>query len=229
MKCSRYILVGIIICLFAFGGCSMNAKQQSVTNIEKSRQNENLSESNEDKIVIEDIKNWNHPAKEAIAENGLVIRKLELLSNKTYPVFYLEGDKEKIYDYRFLSNIAEKNGYWNFKLVCSSGFVEVICDGKVKRVIMTKSDIETREYDKNDYDTAEKKAIELVVKDQKLIRHKNSDDYTPEGDTYDVKLFPYGFDEKGRFEVRVCPSDYPLSVYSYCYVDLKLDTVAVEP
>ena len=31
---------------------------------------------------------------------------------------------------------------------------------------------------------------------------------------------------QGRFEVRISPSYYPLSVINYCYVDLKNKTVA---
>lgn len=95
-----------------------------------------------------------------------------------------------------------------------------------------------REYTSNSIDAKdsnvdsnkdENKAFDLVIKKFNLSYNKTSDDYSPKGELYNVVLIGNGFDEKGRYEVRICPSDYPLSIYTYCYVDLKMGTITTKP
>ena len=75
---------------------------------------------------------------------------------------------------------------------------------------------------------AEKLATELVIRDQQLTYNPKTEDYTPKGKSYTVLIMPQGFDEKGRYEIRLCPKDSPLSVYDYCFVDLEKRTVVEE-
>lgn len=82
---------------------------------------------------------------------------------------------------------------------------------------------------KDKVDAEQKKAIDLVVKELKLSYNKHTDDYSQKGKSYNVFLIPYGSDKNGRYEIRICPSFYPLSVYNYCYVDLKNGTITTEP
>ena len=72
---------------------------------------------------------------------------------------------------------------------------------------------------------AREKAIDLVVKKFDLTYNEETDTYTQKGSQESLQLVANGFDENGRYEIRICPSDYPLSVYSYCYVDLENGTV----
>ena len=41
-------------------------------------------------------------------------------------------------------------------------------------------------------------AMEVVIHNQKLIYNESRQTYTPEGASYEVVLFPYGFDESGK-------------------------------
>lgn len=182
------------------------------------------------KSVNISMDNWQHPTKEIFEQYGFQVAAVELYSDETYPVFLLQpyNHKVSIYDYRFLSKIAEKNGFWNCKIISGDHFVEVVCDKMTQRVIMTKSDIENKEYDDYDLETAKQKAIELVMRDRKLTYNEATDEYSREGKSFTVKLKAFGFDANGRYEIRISPSYYTLSVFSYCYVDLRNETVLIK-
>lgn len=188
----------------------------------------NISFANPENIVTE---NWQHSTKEIFDQYGFKVEAVELYSGGTYPVFSLSPsiDKKKIYDYRFLSKVAEKNSFGDYKIICNDNFIEVYCDKVAQRVIMTKSDTGDKEYDNYDLKTAKQKAIALVMKDRKLTYNQANDDYSVEGKSYTVKLKCLGFDENGRYEIRISPSYYNLSVFHYCYVNLKNETVSVRP
>jgi hypothetical protein len=86
---------------------------------------------------------------------------------------------------------------------------------------------------KNDYngknmneDEAQDKALQLVKIKFKAKYYEETDDYAiNDNECYHVYIWPYGFDSRGFYEVRICPSYYPLSVFYYCYVDLSNDTI----
>lgn len=78
-------------------------------------------------------------------------------------------------------------------------------------------------------DTDKEKAIDMVVKKFNFTYNKDTEDYSQKEESYNVILIAQGYDEKGRYEIRISPSDYPLSVYTYCYVDLKNGTITAEP
>lgn len=182
-----------------------------------------------EKVIISDIVSWQHPTKPVFERYGFQVTKVELYEDGTYPVFYLQpGSRVTIYNYTFLSDVAQKNGFWNYKVVSPNGFVEVYCDKDKERVTKTKSDIGEKEFDTYDLKTAPKKAAELVIQYKKLMYNSETDDYAVPGKSYRVKLMAGGFDENGRYEIRICPSYYPLSVFNYCYVDLKNEVVYIK-
>jgi hypothetical protein len=94
-----------------------------------------------EKVVITEIKNWDHPTKNVFKSYGFIVNKVELLKNKTYPVFYvIHNDSQSIYDFKLLREITEKNGYWDYKIVDGKGYIEVFCDRKQNKIIRTVSD-----------------------------------------------------------------------------------------
>jgi hypothetical protein len=196
--------------------------------IETAASDENFTDNKKDVVIISDADSLSQPVKRVVERYGFIIEKIESDQENTYPVYYVHSsiNNAKINDYRFLSDLAEVNEYCNYKIVESGNSIEVICDKAKKRVTKTKIEDEIIEYDNYDVDTAEEIALDLVIENQKLIYNRETDDYFQEGKTYTVLLKPYGFDARGRFEVRISPSYYPLSVINYCYVDLKNKTVA---
>ncbi len=104
-----------------------------------------------EKVVITDIKNWNHPVKEVIHKYGVVLKKVELLNNKTYPKFYLEESGEIISDFNFCKSVAEANGYWDFELIDDTGgnkqIVKVKADKSIRRIIKALCSINNENYE----------------------------------------------------------------------------------
>lgn len=231
---SLYILI-IIVSITSCSRLNNNIDKNNIISptpvIDTVASEEKLTDNSKDKVIISNIGSWSHPVKSVIESNGFTIDKVELYQEKTYPVFYVQSSKYdvKINNYRLLSDIADRNGYWNFKIVELNNSIEVFCDKTKKRVTKTKSEYEFIEYDNYDIDTAEKLALDLVIENQKLIYNKETGDYSQDGKAYTVLVKPHGFDERGRYEVRISPSYYSLSVFSYCYVDLKNKTVSIEP
>jgi hypothetical protein len=43
-----------------------------------------------DVVVITDVVSWEHPVKKVFARYSVVLKKVELLRNKKYPVFYVD-------------------------------------------------------------------------------------------------------------------------------------------
>ncbi|MCT4687598.1 YARHG domain-containing protein [Vallitalea sp.] len=101
---------------------------------------------NEEEIIIQDIESYNHPTKEALEYRGYKLLKIEL-KNKTYPIYYVEHDQlHDIYSYNLIKEIAEKNAFWDFKIVDDNGFIEVQCDRKTKSILKTKTDKGVTDY-----------------------------------------------------------------------------------
>jgi hypothetical protein len=94
-----------------------------------------------DKVIITNIGTWQHPTKEVFIENGCTVIKVELIKNKTYPIFYVKHDAfHDIYNYPLLKEVALKNGFWDFEIIDSMGFVEVYCDRSRKKLTKSVSD-----------------------------------------------------------------------------------------
>jgi hypothetical protein len=93
----------------------------------------------EEIYTITDIDNWQNPVKTLFENYSITLKKVELLKNKTYPIFYLEygGELLSECDYYSLLNIAKANGYWSYKLVGEEDkiSVEVDCDRNNKKLL----------------------------------------------------------------------------------------------
>jgi hypothetical protein len=101
------------------------------------------SGNNDTIVVISDIASWEHPVKDILVGKNIKVLKVELLRNKTYPIFYLEI--APIYEFNsqfaeyfdiLLHEIAKANGYWDFRVVdVKKGLkFEVECDKKNKLI-----------------------------------------------------------------------------------------------
>lgn len=96
------------------------------------RQNKEIG----DKTVITDIAKWRHPTKAIFNKYGFTVLKIELFENNTYPVFHVKTDlSQNIYNQQMLIELAEKNGFWSFKLIDGQDYVEVYCDKNQKKII----------------------------------------------------------------------------------------------
>lgn len=93
-----------------------------------------------DKVVVKNINNWQHPIKEHFKNPTLL--KVELLYNKTYPIFYVnektltEEEVVKKYSSGLYSSMLEANGYWDFEIrSLDNKWVKIKGDKNQKKVI----------------------------------------------------------------------------------------------
>ncbi len=94
----------------------------------------------EDNIIITDINHWSHPVKAIFAGYGIHLTKVELINNKTYPIFYCNfpassGLQEKETFEKMVKDTLKANGYWSYKLVSNLFEVEVKGNPKDKQYI----------------------------------------------------------------------------------------------
>ena len=74
------------------------------------------------KVVITDIVAWNHPVKAVFAEHKIPLYKVELLKNKTYPIFFVslpydpQSSETSDYYNQLYAELLETNGWWSFAL-----------------------------------------------------------------------------------------------------------------
>ena len=94
-----------------------------------------------EKTIITDIKNWEHPVKTVFDNYSIELNKVELTKNMTYPTFYLENSNRLLDEcyYSDFMNIAKANGFWSYKIIAedSNVSIEVVCDRNKKRLIET--------------------------------------------------------------------------------------------
>lgn len=132
-----------IICLILLG---CNEPQYNNNNSSNTKQESGNVECTliEDENNISDIENWKHPVKDYMKLKNIKLVKVELENDKTYPTFYVEDfDTYYFEDLELFSDIAEKNGYWDYKLVADEKFAEVYCDKKNKIVTQIVTDSKT--------------------------------------------------------------------------------------
>ena len=89
---------------------------------------------------ITDIDNWNHPVKSVFLSYGINVTKVELLNNRTYPIFYcnfptFSGLQEKEIFKKMLKDTLIANGYWSYKLVSNLFEVEIEGNPRDKKFI----------------------------------------------------------------------------------------------
>lgn len=94
--------------------------------------------------MITDITTWEHPTKKVFEKYNIVVDKIELLNDKTYPVFYcsfpqkidFNDQSSKQFYLPILNKLAKENGYWDFKLQDSNGVISIsaTCEKKMEKI-----------------------------------------------------------------------------------------------
>ncbi len=81
--------------------------------------------------LITNIATWNHPTKKVFNKYKTPIVSLQLLKNKTYPVFSIA--KEVKNTPTFWDELAKANGYWNFSVIDQSNTLyQIVASPKTK-------------------------------------------------------------------------------------------------
>jgi hypothetical protein len=85
-------------------------------------------------VTITDIKNWRHPVKDVFARNAIIISRLDLMNNRTYPVFWVSLphlfrlDSIEYYRKVFQETIAA-NAFWDFELKEDAARLSIVVRG----------------------------------------------------------------------------------------------------
>lgn len=180
-----------------------------------------FGEFDKTKKIVLDISTWTHPTKEIFLSQNIELAKV-IIDDKKFPVFYVSKMPEKfnILNYNFLSDLAEKNGFWDFGIKTKDNLLKVVCDKSKKRVVKIEMGNIVKQFDNYTVNEASIIAKNIIVEKENLIYlEKEKCFYNEKDETY-VMLKNIGFDKEGRYEVRMSPANYPLSVYKYLYVDL---------
>ena len=99
-----------------------------------------LAPEKEDKIIT-DIVNWNHPTKQIFIKNKIILSKVILTRDNKYPIFYVKSISKSFDESSlFLKELAEKNGYWDFKVTDNIHSIEVSCDKNKHSITSVYSD-----------------------------------------------------------------------------------------
>lgn len=155
----------VILCLaliFTFAGCTTHIDTLETASAKPAQENVSITTTQskikkvepekEDMIIVSDISNWKHPTKEVFAKNGLKVIRIELNKEKTYPTFVLEPFSDYYLENAdFLNMLAEKNGYWDFKITDGIKFIEVFCDKANKIIYKTVTDTKTTDTNSIDF------------------------------------------------------------------------------
>ncbi|WP_317970959.1 DUF5050 domain-containing protein [Paenibacillus sp. CCS19] len=117
-------------------GCSDDTNQDTASTLESKAATAQTEEQNSGKVqTIEDIEGWEHPTKNVFERYGLQLMKVELSHDQTYPTFYLSTDPRRLLtDPGFQYELAEANGYWDYKIIYDDQFVEIYADKASKLV-----------------------------------------------------------------------------------------------
>ncbi|MTI71880.1 MAG: hypothetical protein FH751_16655 [Firmicutes bacterium] len=186
LKKVKYLAV-IFILSVIISSCNSNIESVTRTNNQTTSKittiNDNKKEKIEfsakkDIIVIEDIDNWNHPIKKYF--NGENIRKVELLENKTYPIFYLKNEtisEEKVinkYLQGVFSDMIKANGYWDFEVRYDDNSTIIFKVDRLNELLLT-VELNDKEINFNKY----KKEYDLVFKTltSRLIKRNENSKY----------------------------------------------------
>ncbi len=88
--------------------------------------------------TIDDIANWSHPTKAVFVKYGIEVLRLELLANKTYPIFTVSdnplfGGKTSKRRKALFKALLKANAQWDFAITTESG-QQFFVEGKKRRV-----------------------------------------------------------------------------------------------
>jgi len=96
----------------------------------------------EDIETISDISKWQHPVRQVLLKNKVILSKVELRNNKQFPVFFVTLPLAKgntsttdYFNHIFLE-ILKANGYWSYELYESGeDFIILVSWDKDKKQI----------------------------------------------------------------------------------------------
>jgi hypothetical protein len=84
-----------------------------------------------DRVVIDNVHAWQHPVKQVFQEMNVTLYKVELLQNRTYPVFHVKfpydphlGHNDKYFRTLYQKTL-KANGYWSYAFVAPEDRVRV--------------------------------------------------------------------------------------------------------
>ena len=131
------LVLGVLI----FSGCSANKSTSNQHQDIPVASDKGVKNKAADKNTISDLSSWDHPVKQVFENNKIVISKVELINQKTYPIFYVKFPFDLDYSYAhvfkaIIDQIATANTYWDFKIIDEdrNTSVEVLCDKSLKEV-----------------------------------------------------------------------------------------------
>ncbi|MCX7709860.1 MAG: hypothetical protein N2484_08405 [Clostridia bacterium] len=120
---------------------AISEKSSIETPTTSSVQTEKNKEAATSKAEALDINTWSHPTKEVLQKSQVKIVKVELLKDKTYPVFYVELPREitqenQEYFNHLTDELSKANGYWDYQIqdIKRSLIIDVKCDKEAKRI-----------------------------------------------------------------------------------------------
>lgn len=187
---------------------------------------------NDDKDVITDIESWNHPVKDVFINNDIKITRVELINDRTYPIFYVELpyevnlENENAIRYMF-NEIALNNGFWDYEIKDETHniAVKVRCDKKTKKVTEVNINGEDN-YFKRLYINKNKNLInEITTKNASDLHIMAKDDVDNDGNIemaveYEDKLYLIR-DKKSKREFIGEIKDYVGVVHEIDSVEIK--------
>lgn len=80
---------------------------------------------------VENIQTWKHPVKEVFQKHKVKLHKIELLNNKTYPVFYVTFPYDphvklnKPYFISLYYDTLKANGFWKYSFISPDDKVKI--------------------------------------------------------------------------------------------------------
>ncbi|MBD3918277.1 DUF5050 domain-containing protein [Paenibacillus sp. PR3] len=163
MRWRRCIEWGVV-CAVLLAGCSDDTNQEEASTLDSKaitvmQTKENTSD---EVLIIQDVSGWHHPTKNVFERYGLMLVKVELSHDQTYPTFFLSSDPGRLLvDPSFQYELAEANGYWSYKIIDDDQFVEIYTDITNKRVTKLVTPNET---------------IDLLLREEN--GNRNNDGYT---------------------------------------------------
>ena len=76
--------------------------------------------------VLDNIKEWQHPVKNVLGKHKVMLYKVELHNNKTYPIFYVRfpydpwfGHNNKFFTPLYYETL-KANGFWDYAFIDQS-------------------------------------------------------------------------------------------------------------
>lgn len=123
----KSILLVLLLAL-VMGGCVNKNENINLGVKNEVKEKKNLK-------AVENIEQWRNPAKEYFDNKNIKLTNAEITEDKSYTIFYIENiDESYFVNRKFIKEVAEVNGYKDFKIASDEHFADVKCD-KIKEII----------------------------------------------------------------------------------------------